>query len=132
MKRQFAFALLLITFIATVNADVTVPKSDWSQWHGNDRTNLSPETGLLKSWNGTPPVTWSIRGLGNGYGSLAIKGDKILVQGIKDKQSTVFCLNLADGKTVWATTLGPALDQDRGGGPRGTPTIDNDRIYALS
>ena len=133
MKRRFAFALLLLMFIATVNADVSVKTSDWSQWHGNDRTNISPETGLLKSWGaGSPALVWSIKGLGSGYGSLAIKDDKILVQGVRNRESTIYCLNRADGKTVWATALGVALDQDRGGGPRGTPTIDADRIYALS
>jgi outer membrane protein assembly factor BamB len=33
---------------------------------------------------------------------------------------------------VWTAALGPRLDQDRGGGPRGTPTLDEDRLYALS
>jgi outer membrane protein assembly factor BamB len=87
----------------------------------------------LKAWAEKGPATvWSISDLGAGYSSLAIKGEQIFVQGVKNKNSTVFCLNRADGKTVWATALGQALDQDRGGGPRGTPTIDNDRVYALT
>jgi outer membrane protein assembly factor BamB len=28
--------------------------------------------------------------------------------------------------------LGIGLDQERGGGPRGTPTVDGDRVYALT
>ncbi|MEW6128119.1 MAG: PQQ-binding-like beta-propeller repeat protein [Acidobacteriota bacterium] len=132
MKRLFAFSIVFSLLFSLSNADTTPKLPDWSQWRGNERTNISTETGLLKSWSGAPPTVWSIQGLGPGYGSLAIKDDRIFVQGGKDNQSTVFCLNRADGKTVWTTALGPLLDQDRGDGPRGTPTIDGDRIYVLS
>jgi outer membrane protein assembly factor BamB len=107
--------------------------SDWPQWRGADRTGLSKETGLLKTWPAQgPPAVWTISNLGEGYGSVAIKGDRILVQGAKGSDSVVFCLNRADGKTIWSQALGTRLDQDRGGGPRGTPTVDGDRVYALS
>jgi len=106
---------------------------DWPQWQGPDRTGLSKETGLLKSWpSGGPPKLWSISSLGEGYGSLAIKGDRIYVQGVQNGTSVVFCLNRADGKTVWTAPLSTRLDQDRGPGPRGTPTTDGDRLYVLS
>ena len=106
---------------------------DWPQWQGPERTGLSPETGLLQSWPaGGPPMVWSISNLGEGYGSIAIQGEHVFVQGAKDGNSVVFCLNRADGKTVGMVALGPGLDQDRGGGPRGTPTVDGDRIYVLS
>jgi outer membrane protein assembly factor BamB len=48
------------------------------------------------------------------------------------RQSVVASLNRATGQTVWATPLGSAGNNDRGPGPRGTPTIDGDRVYALS
>jgi len=44
----------------------------------------------------------------------------------------VFCLKRTDGATVWTRALGRTLDQDKGGGPRGTPTLDGDQVYALS
>ncbi|MFY9557345.1 MAG: PQQ-binding-like beta-propeller repeat protein [Blastocatellia bacterium] len=126
-------ALLLTLLVAHAASSSPVTRSDWPQWHGPDRTALSTETGLLKFWpaNG-PPLVWSISDLGEGYGSVAIKGDRIFVQGVKASQSSVFCLNRADGKTVWVTAVGPRLGQDRGPGPRGTPTVENDRLYALT
>jgi outer membrane protein assembly factor BamB len=109
------------------------PDADWPQWHGPDRTNLAKETGLLKSWPASgPPVVWSISDIGEGYGSIAIKGDRIFVQGVKERQSALFCLKRSDGKPMWTATLGPRLGQDRGPGPRGTPTVDGDLIYALA
>jgi outer membrane protein assembly factor BamB len=44
----------------------------------------------------------------------------------------VFCLRRQDGGQVWARALGRTLDQDKGGGPRGTPTVDGDVLFALS
>jgi outer membrane protein assembly factor BamB len=133
VKYTKRFALLLILLLAHTSSSTPVSPSDWPQWHGPNRTALSTETGLVKTWpTAGPPVVWSITGLGEGYGSVAIKGDRIFVQGVKTGQSSVFCLNRADGKTVWATALGPRLGQDRGPGPRGTPTVENDRLYALT
>jgi outer membrane protein assembly factor BamB len=106
---------------------------DWAQWHGPNRDNLSTETGLLKSWpSGGPKLLWSVKNLGAGYGSVALKGDRIYVQGTIGSNSVVFALNRADGKQIWNAPIGPALEQNRGGGPRGTPTIDGDLIYAIS
>ena len=75
---------------------------------------------------------WSISSLGEGFGSIAIKGDRIFVQGTRESASVVFCLNRADGKTVWSAALGAKLKNGVGNGPRSTPTVDNDRVYALT
>ncbi|HLF85068.1 MAG TPA: PQQ-binding-like beta-propeller repeat protein [Blastocatellia bacterium] len=133
MKYTKRFVLLLTLLLAHRSTSTPITQPDWPQWHGPDRTAISTETGLLKTWpTAGPPVVWSISSLGEGYGSVAIKGDRIYVQGVKDSQSSVFCLNRADGKTVWVTPLGPRLGQDRGPGPRGTPTVETDRLYALT
>ena len=125
--------LLFVLIGCFVIAELGAVDKDWPQWRGPDRTGLSSETGLLKQWpQAGPPQIWSISNLGTGYGSLAILGDRIYVQGTQRDQSIVFCLNRADGKLIWTRALGKSLDQERGGGPRGTPTIDGERVYALS
>jgi outer membrane protein assembly factor BamB len=75
---------------------------------------------------------WSAGNLGSGYGSLAVSGDRIFVQGTRSGRSIVVTLNRADGKELWSKALGPAGDNDRGPGPRGTPTVDGDRVYVLT
>ncbi len=50
--------------------------------------------------------------------------------GDKDGAQQVFALNKADGKIVWSAKLGPPWD-DEYAGPRGTPTVDGDLVYAI-
>ena len=111
----------------------TAAAFDWPQWQGPDRSGVSKETGLLQQWPAAgPPLVWSIAGLGTGYGSLAVKGDRIFVQALNSSGSSVSSLNRADGKVVWTKSLGKGGRNDRGPGPRGTPTIDGDRLYVLT
>jgi outer membrane protein assembly factor BamB len=109
------------------------PIADWPQWQGPDRTGISKETGLLKQWPASgPPQVWAAGDLGRGYGSMAVAGERVYLQGMKGGNSIVSALNRADGKLAWSKALGPASDNDQGPGPRGTPTVDGDRMYILT
>lgn len=131
MKPLILALLLSLTISQAITGDSA--QYDWPQWRGPERTGVSKEVGLAKEWPQTgPPVAWAIQNLGEGYGAVAIKGERLLVQGGRDGNSMVFCLNRSDGKSVWSAALGRRLDQDRGPGPRGTPTIDGELLYALS
>ena len=81
---------------------------------------------------GGPKLLWTSKELGAGYGSLAIAGDRIYVQSGKGGDSVVQALNRADGKPVWQAALGRTLNDSRGNGPRSTPTVEGDKLYALS
>jgi len=125
----------LLTLAGAVLLGVTAihAAADWPQWQGPDRTRISKETGLLKDWPAAGPlVVWTAAGLGSGYGSMAVAGDRVFVQGARGRTSVVIALNRADGKEVWSKTLGAYETNDRGPGPRGTPTVDGDRLYVLS
>jgi outer membrane protein assembly factor BamB len=117
-----------------VSGQSSVPAAvDWPQWQGPARNGLSTETGLLKQWpSAGPSVIWSVSSLGAGYGSVAVKGDRIFVQSSNGRQSIVHSLNRADGRNVWSKALGPAGENDMGSGPRGTPTVDDERVYVLT
>jgi outer membrane protein assembly factor BamB len=133
VKHLTAVAILFCLPLSAASTNPSAASADWPQWRGPDRNGIAKETGLLKAWPAAgPTVVWSIANIGEGYGSISIKGDRIFVQGVKDKQSSVFCLNRADGKIVWVAALGARLGQDRGPGPRGTPTVDGEQLYALA
>ena len=131
MKRALTFVVAVSLGMAVLDA-----AADWPQWQGPDRTRISKETGLLKEWPaGGPKVIWTANGLGSGYGSMAVAGDRVFLQGARGQTSVVIALNRADGKEVWSKALGPVetkMRSDRGAGPRGTPTVDGDRLYVLT
>ncbi|MGB7219415.1 MAG: PQQ-binding-like beta-propeller repeat protein [Vicinamibacterales bacterium] len=119
--------------LSTTTIGQSGASTDWPQWRGPDRTGLSKEVGLLPQWPASgPALVWTVSSLGVGYGSMAIKDDRIFVQGSNGRQSIVFALNRADGKGLWSKNLGAASDNDQGPGPRGTPTVDDDRVYILT
>jgi outer membrane protein assembly factor BamB len=133
MRFLFSFATLCAFALTPITVGKTASESGWPQWRGPLRNGISSETGLLKQWpEKGPAVIWSITNLGEGYGSPAIEGDRIYAQGTNMAKSSVFCLNLSTGKTIWRAGLGPTAGNDRGNGPRGTPTLDGDRVYALT
>ncbi len=137
MKFLVSFALLCTLALLPITVGRTASEAEWTQWRGPQRNGLSSETGLLKQWpEKGPAVIWSVSNLGEGYGSVAIRGARVYVQGTSgaagEAKSTVFCLNRADGKTIWSVAFGAKVDQNRGNGPRSTPTLDGDRMYVLT
>jgi outer membrane protein assembly factor BamB len=114
-----ALALLLLA--------VTGRAADWPQFRGPHRDNVSKDTGLLKSWPmDGPPLAWKTQGLGGGYSSLSVAGDRVYTLGNKGKASHVVALKRGSGKIVWSVEVGKA-----GGNLGCTPTVDGGRVYAL-
>ncbi|HXG23497.1 MAG TPA: PQQ-binding-like beta-propeller repeat protein, partial [Chthonomonadales bacterium] len=107
--------------------------ADWPQWRGPDRTDVSRETGLLKSWpEGGPRLVWTARGLGGGYSTPSIARGRIFGMGYIDEKETVWALEESTGKMVWSTPIAAAnLQIGYNDGSRSTPTVDGERLYAL-
>ena len=120
---------LLLCF-ATVM--VAQSQANWPQWRGPNRDGLSKETGLLRQWPAEgPPLVWKTTGAGRGYSSFAITNGRLFTMGLRGDREFVIAFDTANGKEVWATPHGNAFRNDRGDGPRGTPTVDEDNVYAL-
>jgi outer membrane protein assembly factor BamB len=105
---------------------------DWPQWRGPDRTDVSRESGLLKEWpSGGPKRLWLFKNAGNGYSGPAIANGKFFTMGTRDGAEIMIALNADTGEEIWSASIGPIENFDRGGGPRGTPAVDGERIYGL-
>src|SRR5262249_2244702 len=97
---------------------------------GPNRDDVSAETGLAKSWPKTgPKLLWTYRDAGVGYSGPAVIGSRIYTMGCRGE--TEYLLAIENGKQVWEAKVGPRFDNGWGDGPRSTPTVDGDRIYAL-
>jgi outer membrane protein assembly factor BamB len=107
-------------------------QADWPQWRGPNRDGVSKETGLLKEWPSQgPPLVWKTNGTGQGYSSMAISQGRLFTMGIRGNSEFVIAFDVATGRPLWVRPHGTPFTNDRGSGPRGTPTVDGDRLYAL-
>jgi len=114
-------------------------RADWPCYHGAQRVNRSLETNLLERWpQAGPELIWTTAGLGHGYSSVAISGDRIVTAGTLDKVTHVTVLDLA-GKALWRKPNGPAWEASARqrwavsyAGSRGTPTLDGGTVYHLA
>ena len=151
----FLAVLLCITFPSLGQA------KDWPQWLGPGRDANWREDGIIDGFpKGGPKLRWKAK-LGSGYSGpavsagrvcvmdrLASEGDpaqaKLLHEGPPPRninfvrkllpgKERLVCLNEADGKLLWThewncpytTVAAYAI------GPRVTPTVDEERVYAL-
>jgi outer membrane protein assembly factor BamB len=72
-----------------------------------------------------------VTGAGDGYSSFAVTQGRVYTLGARGDTEYVMAYDAATGKRVWETAHGRRFGNDRGDGPRATPTIDGDRIYAF-
>lgn len=123
---------VVVLFTLTIQA-LAQSAAEWPQWRGANRDGISKETGLLKQWPADgPPLLWKASGAGRGYSTFSISKGRMYTMGLRGEREFIVAFDVATGKEVWATPHGSAAYRnDRGDGPRGTPTIDGDRIYAL-
>ena len=106
--------------------------ADWPQWRGPQRDAISRETKLLEQWpEGGPKLLWTNRGLGRGYSSPSVVGDRLYVLGTADNTAAAIAVDLNSGEQLWVAKLGEQYENNWGGGPRGSVTVDGDRLYAL-
>ena len=108
--------------------------ADWPAWRGSDRTGRSLETGLADSWpDEGPALLWQIDSVGVGFSSPSIARQRIYLMGNSDGGEWIYCLDARDdGALVWAYRVGDVRHNGAGyEGPRSTPTVDGDRVYAV-
>lgn len=112
----------------------------WPTFRGLDRTAVSKEKGLLQEWpEEGPKLLWETAGAGRGYASVAIAGGKLFTLGdslstAEDKDEYLAAFDVKTGKPVWKTKTGApwTSGQPSWQSSRSTPTIDGNRVYALT
>ena len=108
--------------------------SDWPEFHGPARDNICREVGLLQEWpEGGPKLLWTLEGLGRGYSTVSIANGKLFTMGDRTvsedtEKQFVIAYDLDTRKELWAVPVGPPHSD---GGPRCTPTVDGEVLYAI-
>ncbi|WP_373652614.1 PQQ-binding-like beta-propeller repeat protein [Schlesneria sp. DSM 10557] len=132
--------LSLVLFAVAGGVQQGLIAADWPTFRGADRTAFSQEKDLLQEWPaGGPKLLWKADGSGRGYTSPAISNGRIFLLGdsiadVSDSDEYLICLDLKDGKRLWVNKAGSAWKngQPTWQSSRSTPTVDVDRVYALT
>jgi outer membrane protein assembly factor BamB len=110
---------------------------DWPNWRGPQHDGISRETGLLKAWPADgPKVLWKTD-LTGGYSSVSVANGRVFTQTKDGKEDLVLCVDALTGKKLWEYRYPcdyadyPSLDKRFLTGPKATPTVDGDRVYAM-
>lgn len=131
MTKTVLASLIVALLISVASAD------DWPQWRGPERTGVSREKGLLRSWpKDGPKLAWTFRDAGLGYSSVAVAKGVVYTLGSNTTltDEVIIALDEKTGKELWQTKIGPLFTfkgNSWGDGPRSTPTVDGNFLYAL-
>jgi outer membrane protein assembly factor BamB len=112
---------------------VSATSNQWPQFNGPNRDRICTEKGLLDSWpEGGPRKLWSVEGMGRGFSTISIAGGRWFTMGDLadeegDEAQYVLAYDLNSRARLWATEIGEPFKT----GPRCTPTVHGDRVYAL-
>jgi outer membrane protein assembly factor BamB len=119
----------VIVMLTAALCAVTAAGQDWPNWRGPNHDGISAETGLKTQWDSPPPITWQ-REIGSGFSAITCVGGRVFTCGTQGKQQVLFCFDADAGDIVWQLALEQEYrDRNGGDGPRGTPTIDEGRVY---
>ena len=120
---------------------------DWPQWMGENRDGVYSETGLVDSIPESGlPVKWRVP-VELGYAGPAVANNRVFVSdykletgkitngpgtrdGLTGKERTT-CFDAASGEMLWRYEYSRPYKISYPSGPRCTPTVDGDRVYAL-
>lgn len=124
---------------------------DWPQWLGPLRDAVWRETGIVGTFSdGGPPLRWKTE-IGAGYSGPAVAGGRVFVMDRVEAgkiapedmgaytrknipgRERIVCLRETDGTILWSRAYDCpyTIATNYAIGPRVTPTVDDDLVFAL-
>ncbi len=139
--RTILMSLLLPFIPLAASAD------EWPQWLGPQRDSVWREEGILDEFPESGlKVEWRAP-VAHGYSGPAVAGGRVFVMDyvveegeirnnptVRDElegTERVLCFDATSGKLLWKHEYARPYRISFAGGPRCTPTVDGDRVYAL-
>lgn len=137
MRKNHARSAVILFFLtfcigATSQSMLLGQSAAWPQFLGPNRDGVSPAEKLIARWpSDGPEVLWRAK-CGVGMSGIAVSGNLALTMWNSDDGQMVIALNAATGEQIWSTSLAGNYENSMGDGPRATPTISGDQVYAFT
>ena len=120
-----------LTLLMAIFSHFICKSQNYFSWREQNRTGISAETGLLKSWpTEGPKLLWSNLELFKGNSSVSFGKNIIFTTGTKDSLDYLFAIDMS-GKILWQVPMGRAWSESFPES-RATPTVENDKVYTCS
>jgi outer membrane protein assembly factor BamB len=117
---------------ATVSRASTMSAAEWPGFRGPARDGVIRGVRIATDWAASPPVAMWQRPIGPGWSSFAVRGDVLYTQEQRGDEEIVGSYRVSTGQPIWRHRDAARFWESNGGpGPRGTPTIDGDRVYSF-
>src|SRR6476661_6960054 len=106
---------------------------DWPQWRGPARTGHVPEGEAVPDrLTAEPRVLWRLK-IGEGLASPVLARGRVYYFDNPSGKETLHAIDVASAREFWRKEIdAPFRDMQGPSGPRCTPIVDDDRVYALS
>src|SRR5690606_5042868 len=106
---------------------------DFPQYLGPSRDATLRQVRLNPNWDASPPrISWK-QSIGEGWSGFAVQGDVAVTMEQRGQQEWVSAYSVLDGTLMWNSSIDARHSDVLGGvGPRSTPTIADNRVYACS
>ena len=145
--KKISTCVALFTVLSVLPYNIGVRGADWPQWQGPNRDGVWHEQGIV---DGIPenglPIVWRVP-LGGGYSGPAVAGDHLYVadyiksegnlennpnnRSLLSGTERVLCFDTTTGEEIWKYEYDCPYSISYAAGPRCTPTVYDDRVYAL-
>ncbi len=110
----------------------TSASGDWSGFRGRHRDGTVQGVRIETDWNTSPPALLWRRPVGPGASSFAVGNGLLYTQEQVGDDEAVTCYALDTGDLVWMhRDKARFWDSHVGPGPRATPALSEDRVYAM-